>query len=96
MANTIFRKRWGKRWTHTQQHHKRQIDYILLEKKDQSLIKDAEACNLLDLNSDHRAVRVILDLTHFRLNPPPSAKGWAASDSQAYQQQLDAKLSDLR
>ena len=33
IANTLFKKRWGRRWSHTQKGRKRVIDYICVDRR---------------------------------------------------------------
>ena len=42
LTNTFFKKRWGLLWTHSQNGRKRQIDYIAIDSKYRSLVKDAQ------------------------------------------------------
>ncbi|KAJ8384488.1 hypothetical protein AAFF_G00205090 [Aldrovandia affinis] len=66
-ANTLFRKRMGKRWTFQDRATgmTRQLDYILVRRKWRTLILNAESYSTFDsVGSDHRVVstRVRLSL----------------------------------
>eukprot|EP00973_Karenia_brevis_P004321 592682-Karenia_brevis.AAC.1 len=56
LANTLFKKRWGRRWTHTVNGRQRMIDYFLVESRHASEIIDAGVCKSLNMGSDHRAI----------------------------------------
>eukprot|EP00973_Karenia_brevis_P008082 1095156-Karenia_brevis.AAC.1 len=58
LCNTLFKKRWGKIWTHRQGDRERQIDYLCIDAKHRDLVRDAGVSRLLDLGSDHRAVKL--------------------------------------
>jgi exonuclease III len=60
LANTLFRKRWEHQWTHEQDGRRRVIDYIGIDSKLRKKIRHAEAKEVTDLRSDHRAVHVTL------------------------------------
>ena len=62
LANSFFQKPWRKRWTHVQHGRRRQIDYFIVERKRRESIRDAYTSNALDLGSDHRAVKMVMEL----------------------------------
>ncbi|KAJ8403068.1 hypothetical protein AAFF_G00359840 [Aldrovandia affinis] len=74
-ANTLFRKRMGKRWTFQDRatSMRRQLDYILVRKKWRKSILNAESYSTFDsVGSDHRVVAARLRLS---LRVPKSARG---------------------
>ena len=103
IANTFFRKRWGKVWTHSQNGRRRQIDYCMVEKKRWSSVEDARSGNFVDMGSDHRGVKVILDMgpaamkkrKRFKALPTGGPFGWRPVDVDRYKKSLDACLNDL-
>ena len=102
VANTLFKKRWGLRWTHEQHGRRRQIDYILVDSKYRRLIKDAVVEKTLDLGSDHRAVKLILNITDFaikskiRRRAASKCVGWKPQAFAEYHRQLDERLADFQ
>ena len=60
VANTLFRKRFEHFWTHEQHERKRVIDYVCVDDKIKRWIWNAEARDIPDLGSDHRAVWITL------------------------------------
>ncbi|KAJ8384466.1 hypothetical protein AAFF_G00204870 [Aldrovandia affinis] len=73
-ANTLFRKRMGKRWTFQDRatSMRRQLDYILVRRKWKSIL-NAESYSTFDsVGSDHRVVAARLRLS---LRVPKSARG---------------------
>ncbi|KAJ8361779.1 hypothetical protein AAFF_G00422150 [Aldrovandia affinis] len=74
-ANTLFRKRMGKRWTFQDRatSMRRQLDYILVRRKWRKSILNAESYSTFDsVGSDHRVVAARLRLS---LRVPKSARG---------------------
>ena len=72
-ANTLFRKRMGKRWTFQDRASsmRRQLDYILVRRKWRKSILNAESYSTFDsVGSDHRVVATRLRLS---LRVPKSA-----------------------
>ncbi|KAJ8385190.1 hypothetical protein AAFF_G00191620 [Aldrovandia affinis] len=72
-ANTLFRKRMGKRWTFQDRatSMRRQLDYILVRRKWRKSILNAESYSTFDsVGSDHRVVAARLRLS---LRVPKSA-----------------------
>ena len=59
IANSYFRKRWAKQWTHLQAGRERIIDYVCLDARLKRFLVDGEACESPDLGSDHRAYRAV-------------------------------------
>ena len=102
VANTLFKKRWGLRWTHEQHGRRRHIDYILVDSKYRRLIKDAVVEKTLDLGSDHRAVKLILNITDFaiksklRRRAASKCMGWKPQAFAEYHRQLDERLADFQ
>ena len=65
-ANTLFRKRMGKRWTYKDRgtNALRQLDYVLVRRKWRTSILDAEPYSTFQtVGSDHRVVTVRLRLS---------------------------------
>ena len=60
LTNTLFRKRWEHQWTHEQNGRRRVIDYTGIDCRLHKKIKNAEAKEVPDLRSDHRAFHVTL------------------------------------
>ena len=102
LANTFFKKRWGQRWTHTQNGRQRQIDYILVDSKYRRLVREGNREKALNLGLDHRAIKVVLDLQGFKTTPKrrraaaPKLQGWAPSDEAEYHQGLGARVMDIQ
>ena len=104
VANTVFRKRWGKVWTHIQKSRKRQIDYRLVERKRRRHVIDASATKLVSLGSDHRGVRMVFDIgpKSMKKRRPYSARtggsniGWRPKCIDSYRQALDECLHTAR
>ena len=67
LANTLFKKRWGRLWTHLQHNRARIIDYMGVDIKHRNLIQDAGASKHVDLGSDHRAVKLVLNFLRFEI-----------------------------
>jgi hypothetical protein len=108
IANTIFEKTWTQKWTHSIDGRKRTIDYILIEKALMKYLIDAEATDILDLGSDHRAVTAALEFgrrKRSKVNNKKdrkaklSMKGWQPVDDEDYiiklKQHLHDKVSNL-
>ena len=102
IANTLFKKRWGCRWSHIQHGRKRTIDYICMDRCLRHKMADAGASKQIDLGSDHRAVYARLKLEKVRVcrwKQPKRSKskvGWKPSDADLYNAQLYGRLVDLR
>ena len=102
IANTIFKKRAGKIWSHkvTQTGRKRLIDYICIDRSLRREILDGHATNELDLGSDHRAIHVKLRCKMpKRRRPwkPPKGNnvGWKPVDKKQYHQLLDEAVKPI-
>eukprot|EP00973_Karenia_brevis_P032998 4554803-Karenia_brevis.AAC.1 len=103
LANTVFSKRWGRRWTHRSAAtgRARQIDYVCVDAKYREAIQDAYVYSKLNLGSDHRAVKVMLDIKLFRIKNKKrgrrnvSNQGWKAEDTEVYHMKLNKKVGDL-
>ena len=55
--NTIYKKRPEKQVTyHTSKEIEKQLDYILSDRKHYKWSRDAEACDIIHMGSDHRCV----------------------------------------
>ena len=103
IANTVFKKRWGLRWTHCQQGRKRQIDYFCLDTCRRQTLLDSGVFRVLNMNSDHRAVYVKLRLENKVIQrwrrkafkKIISSVGWQPGDDEHYKQMLDKKVMDI-
>ena len=101
LANTFFKKTWGKTWTHAQHGRERQIDYVGLDKTYFQNVVDSEACDCIDMGSDHRAVKVCMKIGRKRRRPHHGgqvknrARGWAPCDLEKYKKELDDRLHDI-
>eukprot|EP00973_Karenia_brevis_P071023 9867874-Karenia_brevis.AAC.1 len=62
IANSWFKKRWGRRWTHKQNGRQRVIGYFCTDRDRRHQLLDSEVCRELDMNSDHRAIYLKLKL----------------------------------
>ena len=102
IANTMFQKRWGRLWTHVQNGRKRQIDYLLVEKKRFRAVKDSEATKFLHLGSDHRSVRTVMDVgsaalkrrKRFKQRSDGNNIGWKPEAAKTYEKMLNQRLQD--
>ncbi|KAJ8398095.1 hypothetical protein AAFF_G00431720 [Aldrovandia affinis] len=94
-ANTLFRKRMGKRWTFQDRatSMRRQLDYILVRRKWRKSILNAESYSTFDsLGSDHRVVAARLRLS---LRVPKSAPR-ARPDWEAFAEALNSRPTTQR
>lgn len=67
VANTIFKKRKERQWTWSLGRAKNEIDYIMIRNNQKHLVKDVDVVNGFKFNSDHRMVRMTIDLKVRRL-----------------------------
>ena len=59
--NTMFEKPWEKTWTHTSAAgRQRVIDYFCVEKAKRGAVHDLEVWDMVNLGSDHRAIRMTM------------------------------------
>ncbi|KAJ8389331.1 hypothetical protein AAFF_G00120390 [Aldrovandia affinis] len=80
-ANTLFRKRMGKRWTFQDRatSMRRQLDYILVRRKWRKSILNAESYSTFDsVGSDHRVVAARLRLSLRVPRRPRARPDWEA------------------
>ena len=88
LANTVFKKRWDKIWTHASTSgRQRQIDYILVERSKRSDVRNAEATVDISAGSDHKAVHMTMMIRRSRKRKwrkpgrvTTSFKDWKADD----------------
>eukprot|EP00973_Karenia_brevis_P044393 6149274-Karenia_brevis.AAC.1 len=73
-----------------------------MDKKGRSLVKDAQVFKAFDLNSDHRAVRLELDIKDFKLKcirrgkSSTTLKGWEAASVTEYHAELNSRIAALK
>ena len=98
VANTRFKKRWGRTWTHKQQGRTCQIDYVCVDAALRGSIVDAGASKHFNMGSDHGAVRMRLRLGKMkprRWKKKRSVVGWTPEDTNRYKDELTRKVEDF-
>ena len=105
IANTMFRKQDHKLITHqSAQGQSSQMDYILVDKKTNSTLKDVETGNNIDLGSDHLCVKAIMKFEHKfqrkgrkKQRQAATAKAlWPPESLEAYVEKLDELLEAVQ
>ena len=105
ISNTMFRKQNHKLTTHINAHGSTsQLDYILVDNRTKSQLKDVEAGNIIDLGSDHFCIKAIMKFEQkFKSErkkgqrKAPSAKAlWPPESIAAYVEKLDQLLETVR
>ena len=100
IANSFFDKRWEMVWTHQQKGRRRVIDYFLVEARHVRNVMDAGVANMLDLGSDHRTVKLVIDnganakkrRRPYRPSKSSSTVGWHPESAYEYCYELDRCL----
>ena len=100
IVNTMFRKQFGKLWTHDNGLNLRQIDYGMIQRSRQYSVLDAEACNNVNVGADHRSVRVDISIEVGMRSKKASMErrsphGWEPRDADEYQNKLNVELDFL-
>ena len=103
ITNTFFSKRPCNRETFIGPNGRpRQLDYILMDKLLFRMLHDSCSTSLLQLGSDHKAVRakLLFEETPRTIRRKTIKKSpcitWSGVDAERYKQYLDSKLSDAR
>jgi len=77
------------------------IDYMGVDLKHKDLIQDSYAYKCLDLGSDHRAVKLVMNFRRFGIKrrrhrgSQKSNKGWSPRSLPDYHSELDASIADM-
>ena len=100
-CNTMFQKPTSKLWTHESWSTgaRRQIDYILVDSYLRKMLVDSEACDDVDIKSDHRCVASSLNptshSTHAKRKPSNQHRQNPRDlDPQSFNAKLDALTSE--